>query len=87
MSDGEVKGDLFDSLNAYSGMSVLQADTPEALTILINSIRTPIKIWAFDSNKSRYFAYISGPLIVKKRKKNNSVIPKNLNKPKGNKDG
>jgi hypothetical protein len=60
---------IFDSINPYETLQVIQAESPEALVAEIKKIRTPIKIVQILQVGSRSAAYIVGDhRITNKRK-------------------
>lgn len=70
--------ELFDSINPYTSLEVIIADSPQALVDLLKQIRTPIKIMAFVQVGNRSAAYVTGDIRIKELKKKKPEITKGV---------
>ena len=68
-SEFKADSNLGDSLNQYTGLTVLEADGAEELASVIKSIKFPIDIISIVTKGSRFYAFIKSSRPIKKKVK------------------
>jgi hypothetical protein len=62
-------GDSFENFSAYASLEVITTKTPEELRDILKQIKTPYKIITITAMNSRYTAWITGDIRIKRTRK------------------